>query len=94
MQEPSTRLIVKNVPKHVDEKRLRQHFAERGEVSLLQTSSDGDHPKVLYLLYREQLVSQVLLKVGGLGVFSLDSTTGLYRRYKRASSVALASHDV
>lgn len=32
MQEPSTRLIVKNVPKHVDEKRLRQHFAERGEV--------------------------------------------------------------
>ncbi|CAM9565164.1 unnamed protein product [Hapterophycus canaliculatus] len=33
MQEPSTRLIVKNVPKHVDEKRLRQHFAERGEVS-------------------------------------------------------------
>jgi len=32
MQEPSTRLIVKNVPKHVDEKRLRKHFAERGEV--------------------------------------------------------------
>lgn len=35
MQEPSTRLIIKNVPKHVDEKRLRQHFAERGEVSFV-----------------------------------------------------------
>eukprot|EP00903_Cladosiphon_okamuranus_P014644 g13579.t1 len=33
MQESSTRLIVKNVPKHVDEKRLRKHFAERGQVS-------------------------------------------------------------
>eukprot|EP00752_Nemacystus_decipiens_P011869 g10527.t1 len=33
MQEPRTRLIVKNVPKHVDEKRLRKHFAERGQVS-------------------------------------------------------------
>lgn len=33
MEAPKTRLIVKNVPKHVDEKRLWQHFAERGEVS-------------------------------------------------------------
>ncbi|CAB1115256.1 unnamed protein product [Ectocarpus sp. CCAP 1310/34] len=33
MEVPKTRLIVKNVPKHVDEKRLWQHFAERGEVS-------------------------------------------------------------
>ncbi|CAM9897496.1 unnamed protein product, partial [Ectocarpus fasciculatus] len=33
MEGPKTRLIVKNVPKHIDEKRLWQHFAERGEVS-------------------------------------------------------------
>lgn len=46
MQEPSTRLIVKNVPKHVDEKRLRQHFAEKGEVSFVaETSINRDHPR-------------------------------------------------
>lgn len=39
MQEPSTRLIVKNVPKHVDEKRLRKHFAERGQVSCSRLQS-------------------------------------------------------
>ena len=33
MQSSNTRLIVKNVPKHVDERRLRQHFAEKGVVS-------------------------------------------------------------
>ena len=30
---PSSRLCVKNIPKHLKEDRLREHFAERGEVT-------------------------------------------------------------
>ena len=32
-QEPSSRICVKNMPKHVDEKRLREHFSQKGEVT-------------------------------------------------------------
>ena len=31
--EPSSRLCIKNLPKHVDAARLREHFAARGEVT-------------------------------------------------------------
>lgn len=44
MEAPKTRLIVKNVPKHIDEKRLWQHFAERGEVSLLRLEEEHGPP--------------------------------------------------
>jgi multiple RNA-binding domain-containing protein 1 len=41
--EPSTRLCVKNIPKYVDEKRLRQHFSLKGEVTdvKIMKTSDG-----------------------------------------------------
>jgi multiple RNA-binding domain-containing protein 1 len=34
VQPPSTsRICVKNLPKHVDERRLREHFSAKGEVT-------------------------------------------------------------
>ena len=32
-QEPSSRICVKNLPKYVDERRLREHFGTKGEVT-------------------------------------------------------------
>ena len=31
--EQTSRIIVKNLPKHVDESRLREHFSAKGEVT-------------------------------------------------------------
>lgn len=50
MQATNTRLIVKNIPKHVDERRLRQHFSERGQVSPLVSQT----PKPLTFDYRHE----------------------------------------
>ena len=33
MEEKSSRLVVKNIGGHVTEKRLREHFAQKGEVT-------------------------------------------------------------
>jgi multiple RNA-binding domain-containing protein 1 len=31
--QQTSRIIVKNLPKHVDERRLREHFSAKGEVT-------------------------------------------------------------
>ena len=31
--EPSSRICVKNLPKHADENRLKEHFSQKGEVT-------------------------------------------------------------
>jgi hypothetical protein len=33
MEEPTSRLCVKNLPKHLTEKRLKDHFATKGAVT-------------------------------------------------------------
>lgn len=38
---PSSRLCVKNIPKHLKEDRLREHFAERGEVTDVKILKTG-----------------------------------------------------
>lgn len=32
-QAPTSRICVKNLPKHADENRLREHFSQKGEVT-------------------------------------------------------------
>lgn len=32
-QEPTTRICVKNIPKYVDESRIKEHFSQKGEVT-------------------------------------------------------------
>lgn len=32
-QQPTSRICVKNLPKHVDDRRLREHFSAKGEVT-------------------------------------------------------------
>lgn len=32
-EEPTTRICVKNLPKYVDEARLKEHFSQKGEVT-------------------------------------------------------------
>ena len=51
-----TRLCVKNVPKHVDERRLKEHFGQRGMVTdakLLRTKS-GESRKIAFVGYRTE----------------------------------------
>jgi hypothetical protein len=38
---PSSRLCVKNIPKHLKDDRLREHFAERGEVTDVKILKTG-----------------------------------------------------
>jgi len=33
MEEPTSRLCVKNIPKYLNEKRLKDHFATKGAVT-------------------------------------------------------------
>lgn len=32
-EHPSSRICVKNIPKHIDDTRLKEHFSQKGEVT-------------------------------------------------------------
>eukprot|EP00624_Nannochloropsis_granulata_P005901 evm.model.NODE_4201_length_13017_cov_21.102097.1 len=58
-----TRLCVKNIPKHVDERRLKEHFGERGMVTdakLLRTKS-GESRKMAFVGFRTEAEARAAL---------------------------------
>ena len=60
-----TRLCVKNVPKHVDEKRLREHFAAQGgqvtDAKLLRTKA-GQPRKMAFVGFRSEAEARAALR--------------------------------
>ena len=53
---PSSRLCVKNIPKHLTLERLREHFAERGEVTdaKIMKTSDGKSRQMAFVGYKTE----------------------------------------
>ena len=53
---PSSRLCVKNIPKHLTLARLREHFAERGEVTdaKIMKTSDGKTRQMAFVGYKTE----------------------------------------
>ena len=53
---PSSRLCVKNIPKHLTLTRLREHFAERGEVTdaKIMKTSDGKTRQMAFVGYKTE----------------------------------------
>jgi RNA recognition motif-containing protein len=70
----STRICVKNVPKHVDERRLRQHFGTTGQVTdarILRTK-DGQSRKMAFVGFKTPAEAQAAVAYFG-GTF-LDTS--------------------
>ena len=53
---PSSRLCVKNIPKHLTLERLREHFAERGEVTdaKIMKTGDGKSRQMAFVGYKTE----------------------------------------
>ena len=53
---PSSRLCVKNIPKHLTLARLREHFAERGEVTdaKIMKTGDGKSRQMAFVGYKTE----------------------------------------
>ena len=53
---PSSRLCVKNIPKHLTLERLREHFAERGEVTdaKIMKTGDGKSRQMAFVGYKSE----------------------------------------
>ncbi|KAG1656825.1 hypothetical protein FOA52_008459 [Chlamydomonas sp. UWO 241] len=61
---PSSRICIKNVPKYVEEKRLREHFAAKGEVTdvkLLRTR-DGQSRQMAFVGFKSEADAAAALK--------------------------------
>ena len=61
---PSSRLCVKNVPKHVNEARLREHFASQGEVTDVKIvrTTDGVSRQMAFVGFKTETMATGALK--------------------------------
>ena len=61
---PTSRLCVKNVPKHVKEQRLREHFASQGEVTDVKVvrTADGTSRQMAFVGYKTEKAATRAMK--------------------------------
>ncbi|KAJ1937703.1 Multiple RNA-binding domain-containing protein 1, partial [Linderina macrospora] len=60
----SSRIIIKNLPKHYSEERFREHFSTKGEVTdaRLMYNAQGDFRRFGYIGYRTEKEAKAALR--------------------------------
>eukprot|EP00418_Pyrodinium_bahamense_P014996 CAMPEP_0179102776 /NCGR_PEP_ID=MMETSP0796-20121207/47586_1 /TAXON_ID=73915 /ORGANISM="Pyrodinium bahamense, Strain pbaha01" /LENGTH=95 /DNA_ID=CAMNT_0020800661 /DNA_START=51 /DNA_END=334 /DNA_ORIENTATION=- len=60
----TSRIIVKNLPKHVTEERLKEHFAAHGEVTdcKLKRTKDGRSRQFAFVGFRREAEAKLAVK--------------------------------